>query len=100
MANSDGFAPISPADTTVGSKGFDELREEMDRNVNEFLATAVKMKIGDRNAGFDNDIKRIEAARQQVGPDITLMVDANCALTIEASDGVSSCTESKRYFLV
>ena len=65
MANSDGFAPISPADTTVEDKGLDELREEMDRNVNEFFATAVKMKIGDRNAGFDNDIKRIEAARQQ-----------------------------------
>ena len=27
-------------------KGLDELREEMDRNVNEFLATAVKMKMG------------------------------------------------------
>ena len=42
-------------------KGLDELREEMDRNVNEFFATAVKMKIGDRDAGFDTDIKRIAA---------------------------------------
>ena len=64
-------------------KGLDGLREEMDRNVNEFLATAVKMKIGDKEAGFDTDIKRIEAARQQIGPNITLMVDANCALTVE-----------------
>ena len=66
-------------------KGLDELREEMDRNVNEFYATAVKMKIGDKDAGLDNDIKRIEAVRQQVGSDITLMVDANCALTVEGA---------------
>ena len=80
MVNSNGFARISLVATTVEDKGLDELREEMDRNVNEFFATAVKMKIGDRDAGFDTDIKRIEAARQQIGPDITLMVDANCAL--------------------
>lgn len=64
------------------NKGLDELREEMDRNVNEFFATAVKMKIGDKEAGLDYDIKRIEAVRKQVGPNITVMVDANCALTV------------------
>ena len=64
-------------------KGFDELREEMVRNIDEFHATAVKMKIGDPNAGLETDIKRIEAVRETVGPDITLMVDANCAFSVE-----------------
>ncbi len=64
-------------------KGFDELREEMARNIDEFNATAVKMKIGDPNAGLETDIKRIEVVRETVGADITVMVDANCALSIE-----------------
>ena len=63
-------------------KGFDELREEMARNINEFNATAVKMKIGDPAAGLETDIKRIEVVRETVGSDITVMVDANCALSI------------------
>ena len=64
-------------------KGFDELREEMARNISEFNATAVKMKIGDPDAGLETDIKRIEAVRETVGPDTTLMVDANCAWSVE-----------------
>lgn len=64
-------------------KGFDELREEMARNINEFNATAVKMKIGHPDAGLETDIKRIEAVRETVGAAITVMVDANCALSIE-----------------
>ena len=64
-------------------KGFDELKEEMARNIDEFNATAVKMKIGDPNAGLETDIKRIEAVRETVGANITVMVDANCALSIE-----------------
>ncbi|CAI8020626.1 Arabinonate dehydratase [Geodia barretti] len=64
-------------------KGFDELREEMARNINEFNATAVKMKIGDPDAGLETDTKRIEAVRETVGPDTTLMVDANCAWSVE-----------------
>ena len=68
-------------------KGFDELREEMERNINAFNATAVKMKIGDPDAGLETDIKRIEVVRETVGPDITLMVDANCAFSVtEASE--------------
>lgn len=67
------------------NKGLDELREEMERNINEFHATAVKMKIGDKEAGLDYDVQRIEAVRKQVGPDITVMVDANCALSLEGA---------------
>ena len=66
-------------------KGFDELREEMARNIDEFNATAVKMKIGDPNAGLETDIKRIETVRETVSADITVMVDANCALSIETA---------------
>lgn len=64
-------------------KGLDELHQEMARNRDECNATAVKMKIGDPDAGLETDIKRIEAVRETVGPDITVMVDANCALSIE-----------------
>ena len=66
-------------------KGFTELREEMARNINDFNATAVKMKIGDPDAGIETDIKRIEAVRETVGPDTTLMVDANCVFSLEAA---------------
>ena len=66
-------------------KGFQELCEEMARNTTEFNATAVKMKIGDPNAGLDTDIKRIEAVRETIGPDITLMVDANCAFSVQTA---------------
>ncbi len=65
------------------NKGMDELQEEMDQNVNESHATAVKMKIGDKEAGLKEDIRRIEAVRKQIGKHITLMVDANCALTVK-----------------
>lgn len=66
-------------------KGFQELCEEMARNTTEFNATAVKMKIGDPNAGLETDIKRIEAVRETIGPDITLMVDANCAFSVQTA---------------
>ena len=61
-------------------KGFDELREEMSRNINAFNATAVKMKIGDPDAGLETDIKRIEVVRETVGSDITVM--GRCELCI------------------
>ena len=81
-------------------KGFDELREEMSRNINEFNATAVKMKIGDPDAGLETDIKRIEAVRETVGPDITVMVDANCALSIEKARAYLPRASGKRHLLV
>ncbi len=65
------------------SKGLDELKREMERNVKEFGATAVKMKIGDPSVGVEKDIMRIKAARETVGDDIALMVDANCAFTVK-----------------
>ena len=79
-------------------KGFDELREEMARNINEFNATAVKMKIGDPDAGLETDIKRIEVVRETVGPDITLMVDANCAFSVEKASECLPALQANNIF--
>jgi L-alanine-DL-glutamate epimerase-like enolase superfamily enzyme len=57
-------------------KGLDELAREMASNV-EMGARAVKMKIG--GASIREDVERVRVARQAVGPDVRLMVDANCA---------------------
>jgi len=61
------------------NKGLKELQHELRYNVEELHATAVKMKIGDERVGVAGDMKRVEAAREAIGPEITLMVDANCA---------------------
>ena len=63
-------------------KGLEELQEELLYNVHTLNATAVKIKIGDPFAGIDMDMKRIEAARDAIGPDVDLLVDANCAFDL------------------
>lgn len=60
-------------------KGLEELQDELRYNVNELHATAVKIKIGSPAVGFDEDMKRVEAAREAIGPNVTLLTDANCA---------------------
>ncbi len=42
---------------------------------------AVKIKIGREN--LDEDIQRIKAVREYIGPDVTFMVDANYSMTVE-----------------
>ncbi|PNG58605.1 MULTISPECIES: mandelate racemase/muconate lactonizing enzyme family protein [unclassified Variovorax] len=42
---------------------------------------AVKIKIGRQD--LEEDIERIRAVRQLIGPDITLMVDANYAMSVD-----------------
>ena len=79
-------------------KGFDELREEMLRNTDEFNTTAVKMKIGDPDAGLETDIKRIAAVREAVGADVTVMVDANCAFSIEAAQTILPALQANDIF--
>ena len=66
-------------------KGLEELQEEVRFNVEEMHASAVKIKIGDPNVGLAGDMRRVEASRQAIGDDATLMVDANCALDLETS---------------
>jgi L-alanine-DL-glutamate epimerase-like enolase superfamily enzyme len=57
-------------------KGLKELQQEMAAHVARG-ARAVKMKVGAVPIG--EDVQRIKAVREVLGPDIKLMVDANCA---------------------
>jgi len=57
-------------------KGLKELAEEMESNV-AMGAKAVKMKIG--AVSIREDAARVKAVRDAVGPDVKVMVDANCA---------------------
>ena len=66
-------------------KGLEQLQDELRYNVNELHATAVKIKIGSPDAGFAEDMKRVEAAREAIGPDVTLLTDANCACDRETA---------------
>ena len=54
------------------------------KNMEGYLAAgfnAVKIKIGREN--LDEDIERIKAVREFIGPDITFMVDANYSMTVD-----------------
>ena len=66
-------------------KGLEELQAEVQFNVEEMHASAVKIKIGDPNTGVAGGMLRVEAARKAIGDDATLMVDANCALDLKTS---------------
>lgn len=57
-------------------KGLPELAREMEENV-AMGARAIKMKIG--GASMQEDVARVRAVRAAIGPEIKLMVDANCA---------------------
>ena len=57
-------------------KGLGELAEEMVTAVG-LGARAVKMKIG--GAPINEDVERVRIAREAIGPNTRLMVDANCA---------------------
>ncbi|WP_157208950.1 mandelate racemase/muconate lactonizing enzyme family protein [Mariniflexile maritimum] len=58
--------------------------EKLLKNMEGYLAkgfNAVKIKIGREN--LEEDLERIKAVREFVGPDITFMVDANYSMTVE-----------------
>jgi D-arabinonate dehydratase len=57
-------------------KGLKELAQEMEDNV-AMGARAVKMKIG--GVPINEDVERVRVAREAVGPDVKLLVDANNA---------------------
>lgn len=53
-------------------------------NIEGYLAAgfnAVKIKIGREN--LEEDIERIKAVREFIGPDVTFMVDANYSMTVD-----------------
>ncbi|MDF7824176.1 mandelate racemase/muconate lactonizing enzyme family protein [Pontiellaceae bacterium B12227] len=58
--------------------------EKLLNNIRGYLASgfnAVKIKIGREN--LDEDIERIKAVRELIGPDVTFMVDANYSMSVE-----------------
>jgi L-alanine-DL-glutamate epimerase-like enolase superfamily enzyme len=57
-------------------KGLRELQQEMEDNL-RLGARAVKIKIGGVPAS--EDVARVKAVREAIGPDVKLLVDANCA---------------------
>jgi L-alanine-DL-glutamate epimerase-like enolase superfamily enzyme len=57
-------------------KGLKELAQEMVDYV-EMGANAVKMKIG--AVPIPEDVERVRAVREAIGPDVKLLLDANCA---------------------
>src|SRR5437763_6024907 len=57
-------------------KGLKELQQEMYDNV-EMGAQAIKMKIG--AVSIREDAERVKAVREAIGPNVKLLVDANCA---------------------
>ena len=57
-------------------KGLKELAREMEENV-EMGARAIKMKVG--AVSIAEDVERVKTVRQAVGPNVKVMVDANCA---------------------
>ena len=57
-------------------KGLRELAREMAENV-AMGARAVKMKVG--AVPIREDVERVKAVREAIGPDVKLLVDANCA---------------------
>lgn len=58
----------------------DQLVSDCRRMVEEQGFSAVKIKVGSRNPA--TDLKRIEAVRKALGPDIRIMTDANGAWTL------------------
>jgi L-alanine-DL-glutamate epimerase-like enolase superfamily enzyme len=76
------LGPVRESVPVYGSGGFtsyslDQLREQLGGWVEEGISR-VKMKIG-RDPG--SDLERVRAARQAIGPDAELFVDANGAYT-------------------
>jgi L-alanine-DL-glutamate epimerase-like enolase superfamily enzyme len=75
-----GFRNRMPTYVTGGyyedGKGLPELQREMQDSV-EMGARAVKMKIG--AVPIREDVERVKAVREAIGPDVKLLVDANCA---------------------
>ncbi len=81
------LGPVRDAIPVYGSGGFTTYSDDRLRDQFQGWAalgiTRMKMKIGRHVAGTDpeQDLHRVQAARQAVGPDVQLFVDANGAYT-------------------
>src|SRR5882757_3697572 len=75
-----GFRDRVPAYIAGGyyesGKGLKELAKEMEQNL-RMGAKAVKIKVG--GVPIREDVERIRTVRETIGPDVKLLIDANCA---------------------
>lgn len=70
--------------------------EKLKKNIQGYLDqgfNGVKIKIGRANP--DEDVERIAAIRELIGPDITFMIDANYSMTREQA--ITMCERVKQY---
>ncbi|MCL4139324.1 UNVERIFIED_CONTAM: hypothetical protein GTU68_064844 [Idotea baltica] len=70
--------------------------EKLLNNIKGYLAngfSAVKIKIGREN--LDEDLERIKAVRELIGPDVTFMVDANYSMSVEKA--IKAANAFKKY---
>ena len=70
--------------------------EKLLGNIKGYLASgfsAVKIKIGREN--LEEDIERIKAVRELIGPDVTFMVDANYSMSVEKA--IEAANAFKKY---
>src|SRR6185503_8351083 len=93
-----GFRNRMPTYVTGGyyedGKGLPELQQEMRESV-EMGARAVKMKIG--AVPIREDAERVKAVREAIGPDVKLLVDANCAY--KAYEAIQLARQAEEYDL-
>lgn len=78
-----GIDLMFPLDKLLGN-----IRAYLERGFN-----AVKIKIG--RANLDEDIERIKAVRELIGPDVTFMVDANYSMTVDQA--IEAANRFKQY---
>ncbi len=77
-------------------KGLEELSEEMEKAVS-MGARAVKMKVG--GALINEDVERVRVVREAVGPNVKVMMDANCAYRyFEAIELARKCEKYDVYW--
>lgn len=76
-------------------KGLKQLGEEMVNNSASGV-TAVKMKIG--GVSINEDVERVKTARSAIGPDIKLLVDANCAYQYHEAIDIARKIENQDIF--
>ena len=57
-------------------KGLKELAQEMEQNL-RMGAKAMKIKVG--GVPIAQDVERVRTVRETIGPDVKLLIDANCA---------------------
>ncbi|MBJ7880128.1 mandelate racemase/muconate lactonizing enzyme family protein [Gelidibacter salicanalis] len=70
--------------------------EKLLANIKNYLErgfNAIKIKIGREN--LNEDLERIKAVREYVGPDVTFMVDANYSMTIQ--EAINAIEGFKQY---